>query len=400
MDSPAGLVALAILVVWLAYFVPSRLLHRQQVSTARTEDRFSAQLRVVAVSGGESVERVPGGDCAPGVQRSERLLTQPNSISAGHPRTRGAYDVERSGISAARREQVSRRQVAARRRAVVTASVATLTVLAVVLGAVTPLPLVVALVPAVLLTSVLVLGRRAAVADARAEAELRHRARVAARATESVRSSARVSGSRLVGRTAPVVKPRVTGRAVVASHAATEALGTASSLAAASRAAGGRAALGGAAAAGRPASIEPGSVSAGGAGAQERPAARVAGTAAGDARKAAARREDVRSETVASLAETVVPRPTYAMKPAAPRWEPAPLSAEIERVGRRLERWDEEDGVVADASVDETGATLAPLEGEALGGTGETVAGEPSRPAAGLGGGLDGILERRRAAGE
>jgi len=391
MDSPAGLVALAILVVWLAYFVPSRLRHRQQVSTARTEDRFSAQLRVVAVSGGKSLERAPGGDCAPGAQRTDRLLTPPNGISAGNRRTREAHDVERSGISAARREQVSRRAAAARRRALVTAVTATLTVLTVVLGAVTPLPMLVALVPGVLLGGVLVLGRRAAVADARAEAELSHRERVAARARESVRVSARTSGARLVGRPAPVVKPRVTGRAVPVSHAATQALGSASSLAAASRGVAPEVAASVERAVGaeRPASIRPGSA---------RPAAARTDAAARAAGQAPATRTERTAVdgAAASWTETGVPRPTYAIKPAAPRWEPAPLSAEIERVARRLGAWDEQDGTAATAVAEELDVALTPVETE----SDAMAAAEPTRAAGGLGGGLDGILERRRAAGE
>jgi len=407
-DSPAGLVALAVLVVWLAYFVPSRLRHRQQVSTARTDDRFSARLRVLAISGGESLERAPGGECATGVQRTERLLTPPTGISAGRYRDERVQDVERSGISAARREHLARRQTAARRRALVTAVMMTLTVVTLVVGAVTPMSVLVALVPGALLATALVMGRRAALADQRADAELRHRDRVAERARASAVRTARASGARVVVRPAPVVKPRVTGRAVQASHLRTEIIGSAESLEAHARAMRESARSGGRAEkAAAPAATAASTAATAAASATSVPAAQAAAdpTPASAAAEAAARASQrvSRGAAAAERLQRGVPRPTYTTKPAAPRWEPAPLSAEIERVARRLERWDEEDGVVtaSDALAAELEVALEPVDGEADGEQGATTeASEHGASAGGLGAGLDGILDRRRAAGE
>src|SRR5690606_12163834 len=48
--SPAGLAALGVVGLWLAYLVPHRLRHRQQLLESRTEDRYSGSMRVLAVT--------------------------------------------------------------------------------------------------------------------------------------------------------------------------------------------------------------------------------------------------------------------------------------------------------------------------------------------------------------
>src|SRR4029078_5822358 len=46
----AGPVALALVGLWVAYLVPHKLRHRQQLLESRGDDRFSEALRVVAVT--------------------------------------------------------------------------------------------------------------------------------------------------------------------------------------------------------------------------------------------------------------------------------------------------------------------------------------------------------------
>ncbi|TWH30936.1 hypothetical protein L600_002800000010, partial [Isoptericola variabilis J7] len=68
MESAAGLAALALFVLWLGYWVPQRLRHRQQLLESRVEDRFSGGLRVLAVAGGG-----PSAAIAPPAERASRL---------------------------------------------------------------------------------------------------------------------------------------------------------------------------------------------------------------------------------------------------------------------------------------------------------------------------------------
>ena len=53
-ESASGIVALAVFLLWVGFYVPHRVRHRQQLLDARTDDRFSGSLRVLAVAG-------PGG---------------------------------------------------------------------------------------------------------------------------------------------------------------------------------------------------------------------------------------------------------------------------------------------------------------------------------------------------
>lgn len=352
MDSPAGFVALGILVAWLAYFVPGRLRDRAQLAQARSEDRFSASLRVLAVAGGVSLETAPGSECSttPG-SRTAPLLTAPHGAAARPSGSKGVHDMERSGISAARREQLVRRSAAAKRRAVLTSALAGVTLVAVIVAAFTSLPVVSALVPVAMLAVVLLLGRRAVIGQKRADAELVRRELMAERArVSSLRDAERV-GVRRMGRPAPVARPQVSARA----------------------------------------------------GAVERSGAMVAVAEAGMVRTGTARIEPTGIEEAIEVvpseghdavalapgsrwSATRVPQPVYATKAAAPRWEPAPLSAEIERVSRTLARWDAEQEGDQHVTPSDTGvgAELAAEQGtESLGGIE-----------------LRGILERRRAVGE
>ena len=57
MTDLAGPVALALVVLWVAYLVPHKLRHRQQLLESRAEDRYSDGLRVVAIRSWVAVGR-------------------------------------------------------------------------------------------------------------------------------------------------------------------------------------------------------------------------------------------------------------------------------------------------------------------------------------------------------
>lgn len=375
-DSPAGFVALGILVVWLAYFVPGRLRDRAQLAQSRSEDRFSARLRVVAVAGGESVDGAPGQECSTPRSRAIPLLSAAKGAAARPSGMKGAHDMERSGISAARREQLVRRRASAKRRALLTAILGAVTLIMVVIAALSSLPMLSVLIPAAMLASVLLLGRRAVIMQTRADAEYARRERVAQRARESALRDAERAGVRRMGRPAPVVRPQVTARAMAASRATVAATASA------------------------------GTVSSRMVGRVRVPVVQAADGVAASETVAAA---DVNPMVTASTQweSTRVPRPLYATKAAAPRWEPAPLSAEIERVSRKLAQWDAEQSVTADSeqgSESEQGSVYgnaAMSVGANVPLNDRDVAAAAEQGTESLGGiALDGILERRRAVGE
>jgi hypothetical protein len=395
--SPAGIVVVAVVVLWLAYLVPQRLRHRQQLLESRVDDRFSGRLRVLAVASGDSSpsKSTTGrsaqavsqkhGDCTTSSSVDVSLLTPPigTTVRARRQITDGVQDMERNDSygSASRDALLARRAAAARRRATLTLGLVVLTALVGVIVAVTSLPVWTVAVPAVLLVSVLVLGRRAVLANARADA--------AAREREAAREAARPAALRRAGRPAPAVRTTVTGRAVHPSQTQTEmisrvraagAAGVAGQGAESSTTAKTTAAKSGAeaertvapTAAARPAETA-------------EPEASSASRPTGEAARAASAAPAARQPAPAQEGESTdwepvaVPRPVYTLKSTAPRWEPAPLTAELRKLTeeRRAE--------LAGASpAQPTPATVT--------------AEEPSEDSLGVN--LNSVLARRRAAGE
>lgn len=386
-------------VLWLAYLVPQKLRHRQQLLDSRVEDRFSGRLRVLAVASGGAGTSTTGrsaqaaaqkhGDCTTSSSVDVSLLTPPigTTVRARRQITDGVQDMERNDSygSASRDALLARRAAAARRRATLTLGLVVLTALVGVIVAVTSLPVWTVAVPAVLLVSVLVLGRRAVLANARADA--------AAREREAAREAARPAALRRAGRPAPAVRTTVTGRAVHPSQTQTEMISRV-------RAAGGAAQVSEKLASEKPqvegrsperAAAEPDGV----AGREARGAAREATSPeAASPRPAAgpvtdqtvrATTPDARPSSSAPQADSAdwepvaVPRPVYTLKSTAPRWEPAPLTAELRKLTeeRRAEL----------ATADEVSAAPA-----------STASAEPSEDSLGVN--LNSVLARRRAAGE
>ena len=82
MNDLAGPVALALVGLWVAYLVPGKLRHRQQLLESRVDDRYSEALRVVAVT---------AGDAGPDDRRSARVLRTARAPrpGTGHAGTTG-----------------------------------------------------------------------------------------------------------------------------------------------------------------------------------------------------------------------------------------------------------------------------------------------------------------------
>lgn len=389
-------------VLWLAYLVPQRLRHRQQLLESRVDDRFSGRLRVLAVASGDSSpsKSTTGrsaqavsqkhGDCTTSSSVDVSLLTPPigTTVRARRQITDGVQDMERNDSygSASRDALLARRAAAARRRATLTLGLVVLTALVGVVVAVTSLPVWTVAVPAVLLISVLVLGRRAVLANARADA--------AAREREAAREAARPAALRRAGRPAPAVRTTVTGRAVHSSQTQTEMISRVRAAGAAGQGAEGSSAgtTTGTTAADKITTAKSGSATA----RDAAPAAvREAVTATPETSSAARPSDEAgRAGSAAPAARpsasapegestdwepVAVPRPVYTLKSTAPRWEPAPLTAELRKLTeeRRAE--------LAGASA----ATAAPTT---------TTAEEPSEDSLGVN--LNSVLARRRAAGE
>lgn len=188
MNDLAGPIALGLVGLWIAYLVPHKLRHRQQLLESRADDRYSAALRVVAVSDRPRGRRAAEPERTVATRSTSGLLTPGTGVRVVVTRARGGTAVERptatqdraateaarraAQVRAAHAAAAARRAAAAKRRAAL-ATVLLLATLGAWVGVaatsvVTPLY---AAVPTLLLGSVLVLGRRAVLAGRRADAD-------------------------------------------------------------------------------------------------------------------------------------------------------------------------------------------------------------------------------------
>ena len=371
---PGGAGILALVGLWVAYLLPQRTRHRDLLLEARSDDRFSGAMRILAVARPARTFVTETRDCGPGQLKHDQLLTgSMPAVSAAQiaGRAKGAQDMDRPTTGAqrtvppaGRNRPVSARPVTtprssdaareaaamrARRAAVAEQRAAaakrrlalTLTLLsasAIGWTAVSAFSIHVA-IPSVLtamLGGVLVLGRRAVVAGRRADATVAVKARSASSPAQA--------------------RPSVTGRAVHASDVSTQMISSDAVRAVVARSAE-------AAATASATEVVAASESA------EDATAPTAVEA-----DAAPARENAVAEG-GELAGFSLPRPTYTMKAAAPRREPAPL---------------DEDDVTTPSNASERASSASVASAEES----ETVSTE------GLGLDLDAILARRRASGE
>lgn len=383
--------ALALVGLWAAYLVPHHLRHRQRLLEARADDRFSAGLRVVAVSRGVGRTVRPALTTATaGPSTSALLLTPGTGVPAvGAGTATGGTTVDRPHATperisaeaarrlaqarAARAAASARRGAAARRRGLL----ATLLLVAsvagwVVVGVVPAATWVAGAVPTALLTAVTVLGRRAVVAGQRAdqawaetiEREERLASRPRTGATRAVRpTSGAVPAVRPGAAPADVPVPLVTGHAVRPSDAHTEVF---------------ERIVADAGEKDGPARHATGATPVVRRSAMTAPTAAVPAAA-----PAASGAQEAADEDAEAWSPVPVPRPTYTMKAPAPRRSPAPL-AEPDAEASTVRRPAEEPGQDAAPEVP-AAAPAAPLE-----------------PVAETTGSIDlnAVLARRRAAGQ
>lgn len=130
MNPQAGIVLATMFGLWLVYYVPHRLRMRQDLSQARTEDRFSADLRVVRAA---QTQTKPGHI---GVSAGE-LLAKPRAVLPAVTEVRRVSEISQAAVRTARQTaaersarvaMLARRAAARRRRAVLTTAVTLLAV--------------------------------------------------------------------------------------------------------------------------------------------------------------------------------------------------------------------------------------------------------------------------------
>lgn len=209
---------LALFVLWLGFWVPHRLRHRQLLLDARVDDRFSGGLRVLAVAGAGGTRGVttPTGGATPllvpgassGSGRGERPMGLDDGRGASRaltaPRAGGPVDRPRESRLALLEQRAAR----ARRRLLLTALLLLLTIGGWVVVGLGLVGWYAGAAPTALLLVVLVLGRVAVLQARRADARwLADRKSAQRQATEA---RALANG----GPHAPRNRPRVTGHAV------------------------------------------------------------------------------------------------------------------------------------------------------------------------------------------
>lgn len=342
--------------MWIGFYVPHRVRHRQQLVDARTEDRFSGSLRVLAVAGPGSAgapvrwglamagPTADAGDL-PGTSRPS-LAAAPHDQDQRGTHEEGQRDMSTSTIadpagrvrprtgaperpSSSRLAVLERRAAAARRRLALTAVLLLASVAAWTAFGTSLVVWWVAVLPTALLAVVLVLGRRAVLSAQRSDAAWAAERRAAARAAR---------GTALGSPPAPRgARPRVTGHAVRGSQTSTQMIPrvTAADLAAAAAA---RTADGSTSADGARQAVPEARETSERSGAREHQVARRDAQVPDETRAAnvadpsgGAGEPEVAGPTTPSgraWDPVPVPAPTYTMKPAAPRREPAPLPPE------------------------------------------------------------------------
>ena len=201
---PAGLLAIIALGLVLAYVIPQRLRERGDYAMVRTEDRYSADMRVVRSSARRMerpVERPSHSGEVPllvtGTARAQvaSLGSEHMSRPAG-PLDKAATAAQRERIGMHRDQAGLRaeRAAAARRRTMVAGAVFVATAIAWVLVATVGLVAIVAALLTAGLVATVGFGARAAAAERRADSSVRALTReveAAATATQALRTVAR-----------------------------------------------------------------------------------------------------------------------------------------------------------------------------------------------------------------
>ncbi|PFG37477.1 hypothetical protein ATL41_2241 [Flavimobilis soli] len=388
---PGGAGILALVGLWVAYLLPQRTRHRDQLLEARSDDRFSGSMRILAVARPARALGDENRECRPGQTKHDQLLTgSMPTVSAGQitGRAKGAQDMDRPTTGAqrtvspagrtrpvsarpmtprssdaareaaaqrARRAAIAeQRAAAAKRRLALTLTLLSASAIAWTAVSAFTIPVVIPSVLTAMLAGVLVLGRRAVVAGRRADAA----------AAAQARSGAAPAKTR----------PSVTGRAVHASDVSTQMISSDAVRAVVAQSFEEAQSSEEAQSTEKAVTVES---------TASEPVASGAEVAVSEAEESAPAAKATEAtpapatvvEEGGELAGFSLPRPTYTMKAAAPRREPAPLDdADVTTPSNASERASSASASSAEES--------------------EAVSTE------GLGLDLDAILARRRASGE
>ena len=207
---PAALLAIVGLGLVLAYVIPQRIKERSDYALVRTEDRYSAQMRVVKAT----ARRVQSVAARPSSDSGEVPLLVTGTARAqihalGDQRmSRPAGPLDRAAVSAQREAFVMRgdravvlteRRATARRRARVAAFAGLIAALACIAAVLTVFPAVIAAVLTAGFGGVLVAGARAASAQRAADAHLHLVAREVEAAATATQALRRVTAERALG---------------------------------------------------------------------------------------------------------------------------------------------------------------------------------------------------------
>ncbi|MDN4471911.1 hypothetical protein [Demequina zhanjiangensis] len=208
--TPVGLLAIVALGMMLAYVIPQRARERAEYALVRTEDRFSADMRVVKATAArvETARQATGSTsgevpllvtgearasvAALGASHVSRPATPLDRAATLAQRERLSMRRDRAAILAERRAQ-------ARRRARVTASAGALSVVAWIVVAATAFPAVVAAIVSAGFAGLVVVGARTAHAQRKADSHVLAVAREVEAAATATQALRRVSRDRSRG---------------------------------------------------------------------------------------------------------------------------------------------------------------------------------------------------------
>ena len=159
MESTAGIIIVLMMLLWLLYILPARLKSRQDHYEAKTDERFSPRMRVLAVVGkGHSLKKRTAH------QRRSSCNQLPIVGSAQVPRGESkGMKPEEVEFKNYLRSQYSRRQAAARRRARLAGGLLASTLILLAVSWFGTVSLRWAVMSFILFATVLFLGRRSAV---------------------------------------------------------------------------------------------------------------------------------------------------------------------------------------------------------------------------------------------
>ena len=208
--APAALLAIVGLGLVLAYVIPQRIKERSDYALVRTEDRYSAQMRVVKAT----ASRVESAHARPSSDSGEVPLLRTGSARAqiaalGEDRmSRPLGPLDRAAVTAQRESLALRgdravvlaeRRATARRRARVASLAGLLTVVAWGVAAVTAFPVVIAAIATAAFGGIVVAGARAASAQRAADAHISLVVREVSAAATATQALRRVTAERALG---------------------------------------------------------------------------------------------------------------------------------------------------------------------------------------------------------